>query len=727
MHLKITRVSRAGKVYQYAQLVESFRRADGVATQRVLANLGQRDDLEIANLRKALAASRDSKAVVISAPEHAARPVEVLDNLAWLDVAVVIAILRRLGVRDILDDELPREDAEVADADVALALVAQRCIDPGSKRAAVDWFGRTALPELLDLPESRFNNTRIHRVLMGLESAEAALQERLAWSVHAHRQQFSLLFLDVTDTWFVGRGPPLATEGKTKEGLYRRKVGIVLLCDDRGLPLRWSVLEGRRHDSVPMKDFARALQAVGWARGVPLVMDRAMGATAHLQDLLDSGRPFITALSRNEFDAYTDRTPWSALRGLPWNRPEAVRCAADAVVQAGMTRVADDLYVQDLGVVTRKPAAAPVPRTPVAGQDKCRDRLECAVKMRAALDRDPRMTLTQAGAAHGFTVALACRTQRLLRLAPDIQESIAAGHAAGLAIHKLEAMTHIEDFADQRQAWQRAVEAARTRPDGRRSRSTGKRTAAPAPPAEPTSPPQLRAVVAFNPEQWLRQLQSMDALHGELRAWAERKNQSAREPASRLTATRLTQAAHARLARHNLAELFAVHVTSERIGGRDVPQVDFAPESAACQDRARFFGFQVIVADPSEASSAADLVAKYRAKDKVEKGFQTIKSVLSLRPVRHRTDVKLRAHVTLCMLALLVERILDEALQGRSTGAAALDTFADVHLNRVRTAATALPVYAITRPKAEHLALLQALELSHLVDDATMTASLRPR
>lgn len=222
MHLKITRVSRAGKVYQYAQLVESFRRPDGVATQRVLANLGQRDDLEIANLRKALGASRDGKAVVITAPEHAARPVEVLDNLAWLDVAVVIAILRRLGVRAILDDELPREGAEVADADVALALVAQRCIDPGSKRAAVDWFGRTALPELLGLPESRFNNTRIHRVLTGLESAEAKLQERLAWSVHAHRQQFSLLFLDVTDTWFVGRGPPLATEGKTKEGLYRR-------------------------------------------------------------------------------------------------------------------------------------------------------------------------------------------------------------------------------------------------------------------------------------------------------------------------------------------------------------------------------------------------------------------------------------------------------------------------------------------------------------------------
>jgi hypothetical protein len=90
VHLKITRVTRGNKVYQYAQLVESYRRPDGVSTQRVLANLGQRDDLEITNLRNALAASRDGKSVVVTAPELDTRHIEVLDNLAWLDVAVVI-------------------------------------------------------------------------------------------------------------------------------------------------------------------------------------------------------------------------------------------------------------------------------------------------------------------------------------------------------------------------------------------------------------------------------------------------------------------------------------------------------------------------------------------------------------------------------------------------------------------------------------------------------------
>jgi len=49
-----------------------------------------------------------------------------------------------------------------------------------------------------------------------------------------------------------------------------------------------------------------------------------------------------------------------------------------------------------------------------------------------------------------------------------------------------------------------------------------------------------------------------------------------------------------------------------------------------------------------------ELCRTYRAKDAVETDFQVIKSLIKLRPVRHRTDAKVRAHVTLCMLALYV-------------------------------------------------------------------------
>ncbi len=113
MHLKVTRVKRGEKVYQYAQLVESYRRKDGMPTQRVIASLGRRSNLEIDNLRVALKASRADRAVILPEEGVATAGLEVLDNLAWLDVAVVLQVLRQLGVVDLLNQVLPADNAEV--------------------------------------------------------------------------------------------------------------------------------------------------------------------------------------------------------------------------------------------------------------------------------------------------------------------------------------------------------------------------------------------------------------------------------------------------------------------------------------------------------------------------------------------------------------------------------------------------------------------------------------
>ncbi|MFH1468757.1 MAG: hypothetical protein ABIO70_30495 [Pseudomonadota bacterium] len=60
--------------------------------------------------------------------------------------------------------------------------------------------------------------------------------------------------------------------------------------------------------------------------------------------------------------------------------------------------------------------------------------------------------------------------------------------------------------------------------------------------------------------------------------------------------------------------------------------------------------------------SAEQLVLLYFSKDVVEKDFQTIKSELDLRPIRHRTDLKVCAHVSLCMLALLLQRVAEQLM-----------------------------------------------------------------
>ena len=57
--------------------------------------------------------------------------------------------------------------------------------------------------------------------------------------------------------------------------------------------------------------------------------------------------------------------------------------------------------------------------------------------------------------------------------------------------------------------------------------------------------------------------------------------------------------------------------------------------------------------------SAEDIALGYKQLLEVERGWRDMKSVLDLRPVYHRLEERIRAHVILCWLALLLIRIIE--------------------------------------------------------------------
>ena len=62
-------------------------------------------------------------------------------------------------------------------------------------------------------------------------------------------------------------------------------------------------------------------------------------------------------------------------------------------------------------------------------------------------------------------------------------------------------------------------------------------------------------------------------------------------------------------------------------------------------------------ADPQ--LSAEDIAVGYKQLLEVERGWRDMKSVLDLRPVYHRLEERIRAHVLLCWLALLLIRVAE--------------------------------------------------------------------
>jgi hypothetical protein len=57
--------------------------------------------------------------------------------------------------------------------------------------------------------------------------------------------------------------------------------------------------------------------------------------------------------------------------------------------------------------------------------------------------------------------------------------------------------------------------------------------------------------------------------------------------------------------------------------------------------------------------SAEDVALGYKNLLEAERGFRDLKSTLELRPVFHRLEPRIRAHVLLCWLALLLIRVAE--------------------------------------------------------------------
>jgi len=66
-----------------------------------------------------------------------------------------------------------------------------------------------------------------------------------------------------------------------------------------------------------------------------------------------------------------------------------------------------------------------------------------------------------------------------------------------------------------------------------------------------------------------------------------------------------------------------------------------------------------LIKTSDDTLSLKDIVLGYKQLHDIERGFRTLKSELELRPVYHRKNDRIRAHVLICWLALLLIRIVE--------------------------------------------------------------------
>jgi len=679
-------------------------------------------------MRAALAASRQGKSVVL--PEAPAWNARVVANLAYLDVAVALSVWRSWKLSELFHRLIPEHKVAVRTAEMLCALTIQRCVAPGSKLAAQRWFPRTALPELLDLDPTHFHNTRIHRVLDKLDGVETELQDGLVRRYQQKDGAFSVLFTDVTDAWFQGRGPDLAERGRTKEGLRNRhKIGILLLCNEHGYPLRWKTLPGQKRDPEALRGLVGDVEGEAWTQGVPIIFDRAMGAAGTVALLCKSGLRFVTAVRRPEIKSYVDTLPNAQLHELSGSddepeREQLIAKASRYVLAAGMEKVDDKLYVLDLGVATRKLRLVEG-ETLDDTQDLDAENLEGGAywlhrARQYQRQLDEKIFSSQAEIARHEEMSRARMSQimLLLRLDEALQQEVLCGTYGIIADRTLRKVAQLRSKAAQRRA---------LREHGVSAQSVSVARAFAQPRRTSVVDAQLRRVLYFNPQMFVDQRLTAQRQHDEIEAFVTDLNLRLKNKSSKATRESVQAEITTKLAARSMLSIYAAQTDETETDGRKDLVVTLSFDEAAWKTRRSTDGFVLLVAHAELPQTAAEMVSLYRQKDAVEKDFQTIKSDLDLRPIFHHTNPKVRAHVSLCMLALLIERTLESRLRKQMTAPACFELLASGHLNRVATGPDEPPAYVATEPDVEQRDLLKRLRLLDLVEHEEMTSRITPR
>ena len=275
-------------------LIRHAYREGGKAKKRTLANITKLPPDTVEKIRKILRGADPA-----DAPVKLEDAFEISRSLQHGNAAAVLAALRGCGVEQAIASRRSRS------RDLAVALVAQRILEPGSKLAAARLFRpETAVSTLasqLGLPEN-VSEDRLYETMDWLLERQPRIEKALA---EKHLSEGSPVLYDLTSVWSYSRTCPLVDRGYSrdgKKGLPQIEFGLPqiefgLLCDADGRPVAVEAFPGNASDpSTVAAQVGKLRDRFGLKRAV-FVGDRGMTAQARVrEDLEPNGCDWIFAL-----------------------------------------------------------------------------------------------------------------------------------------------------------------------------------------------------------------------------------------------------------------------------------------------------------------------------------------------------------------------------------------------------------------------------------------------
>jgi transposase len=112
--------------------------------------------------------------------------------------------------------------------------------------------------------------------------------------------------------------------------------------------------------------------------------------------------------------------------------------------------------------------------------------------------------------------------------------------------------------------------------------------------------------------------------------------------------------------------------------------------------------------------SSKNVVDRYKSLADIERGFRVLKSEIEIGPVYHRLPERIKAHASICFIALILYRIMRQRLKDADSELSperALEELQRLQHHQIRINHADIPIYGISRISEIHNRVFAALNL----------------
>jgi hypothetical protein len=284
-------VRKGGTDYRYLKVVENRWEA-GRSRQETLVNLGNVANWPQGKLEQVV--SKLSSFLGLETCEL--RDIRFADCRKLGPYLPLVQLWSELGLDDIIDASLSDRHIELPVKDYARAMVFSRLVAPKSKKAVWEMMEREVI-----VPGLTSDTLPLHgyyRALEYLNDAKPTIEKLLhARLKNLFNQDVSLVFYDLTSSYFEGKTCQMAKHGYSRE--HRPdclQIQIGLLVDAEGVPIAHEVFNGNIKETTTVIGVLDRLKTTFGVRRCVFVSDDGMASAANLKTVAERGYEYITSL-----------------------------------------------------------------------------------------------------------------------------------------------------------------------------------------------------------------------------------------------------------------------------------------------------------------------------------------------------------------------------------------------------------------------------------------------